>query len=309
MSAFDEPEVWRGILENLPTGLCVIDLQKKIVAWSEGAERLTGHMRHEVIGHSCVSEALVHCDQPGCEFCREDCPMAQAIKTAKGAEASGFLHHKAGHEVPVRLRAVPVRNARGSVIGAVETFETLELPADAEQRRACLHQAGFTDALTATASRALMLSHVREALASFEQGHVPFGIFLFRVEGLEHFRAACGSEAAAALLRGAARTLEAAILKTDCVGRWSDDEFLVLVNARREDAVSEVRERMRHRLANHSIEWWGERHSLPVSIGQAIAAPGDDLKSVLIRATQSLEAAAVPQAGQAASAGNRSSGS
>lgn len=309
MPAFDEPEVCRDILENLPTGLCVIDLQKRIVFWSEGAERLTGHKRHEVIGHSCVSERLLHCDQPGCEFCREDCPLALAIKTAQGAATGGFLHHKAGHEVPVRIRAVPVRNARGSVIGAVETFESLDLPLDPEQRRACLHEAGFTDKVTETASRAMMLSHVREAVTSFQEAQVPFGVLLFRLEGLEHFRASCGSEAAAALLRGSARTLEAALLKNDYVGRWSDDEFVALVNACNEEAVSAVRERLRHRLANQSIEWWGERHSLPVSIGQAVAMAGDDLKSVLIRATQSLEAAARPQGRPGTAASHRASGS
>lgn len=62
MSALSEPEICRNILESLPTGVCVIDLQKKIVFWSDGAERITGHLRHEVIGHSCVGEALLHCD-------------------------------------------------------------------------------------------------------------------------------------------------------------------------------------------------------------------------------------------------------
>src|SRR5579862_3239953 len=100
MSALSEPEICRNILESLPTGMCVIDRQKKIVFWSDGAERITGHLRHEVIGRTCVGEALLHCDHPGCEYCREECPLARAIKTARPAEATGFLHHKAGHEIP-----------------------------------------------------------------------------------------------------------------------------------------------------------------------------------------------------------------
>jgi len=62
MSFINEPEVWRGILESLPTGVCVLDLHKKIILWSEGAERITGRLRHEVIGRSCVSEPILHCD-------------------------------------------------------------------------------------------------------------------------------------------------------------------------------------------------------------------------------------------------------
>jgi len=112
MSFINEPEVWRGILESLPTGVCVLDLHKKIILWSEGAERITGRLRHEVIGRSCVSEPILHCDQPGCEFCSEECLLAQATKTALRFERMGMLYHKAGYEISVRARAVVVHNER-----------------------------------------------------------------------------------------------------------------------------------------------------------------------------------------------------
>jgi len=47
-------------------------MQKKIVFWSDGAERITGHLRHEVIGRSSVGKAVPHCQQPGCEFGSEE---------------------------------------------------------------------------------------------------------------------------------------------------------------------------------------------------------------------------------------------
>lgn len=152
MSSFHDSEVCRSILESLPAGLCVIDLQKRIVYWSDGAERITGHLRHDVIGHSCVSEALLHCNQPGCEFCKEDCPVARAIKTSHPSDAAGFLHHKAGYEIPVRIRAVPVRNQHGSIIGAVETFEELQQGTSPNQRDDRLQLPGCIDEVTNVAS-------------------------------------------------------------------------------------------------------------------------------------------------------------
>ena len=41
VSLIKEPEVRRRIVESIPTGLCVLDSQKKIVLWSDGAERIT----------------------------------------------------------------------------------------------------------------------------------------------------------------------------------------------------------------------------------------------------------------------------
>jgi len=55
MSAFHDFEISRSILESLPARLCVVDMQNKIVYWSDGDERTTGHLRHEVIGHSCIT--------------------------------------------------------------------------------------------------------------------------------------------------------------------------------------------------------------------------------------------------------------
>ncbi len=96
MSLFHDSDICRSILESLPAGLCVVDMQQKIVIWDDGAERITRHLRHDVVGHSGVSEPLLHCDQPDCEFCKEDCPVARAIKTSPATESIGFLHHKTG---------------------------------------------------------------------------------------------------------------------------------------------------------------------------------------------------------------------
>jgi diguanylate cyclase (GGDEF)-like protein/PAS domain S-box-containing protein len=310
MSAFDDFEIYRSILENLPTGLCLVDMQKRIVLWSDGAERITGRLRHEVIGHSCVGEALLHCDQRYCEWCYEDCPLARAIKTAHGTDAFGFLHHKAGHEIPVRVCSVPVRNAHGSIIGAVEIFEDQRQPGLADHRDDGRQVAGCIDEASGVASHAMMHFHLRETLGTFAEVHVPFGVLCLRLEGLADFRARYGPQAVTALLRVVGHTLDGSLWKTDFVGRWSDDQFLVIANGCSEEALRSVRERIHRMLASNGIEWWGERRSLPVSVGQATAQPGDTIESLMERAQKSLEAAsAIHARAAAATSGNETAGS
>jgi diguanylate cyclase (GGDEF)-like protein/PAS domain S-box-containing protein len=308
MSAFHDPEICRTILESLPAGLCVVDMQKKIVFWSDGAERITGHLRHEVIGHSCVSETLLHCDQPGCEFCKEDCPVARAMKTSHSIEAIGFLHHKAGYEIPVRIRAVPVHNQHGSIIGGAETFEEMQSSARANHRDDGPKLPGSVDDATRVASPALMRSHLSETLAKSFEFQVPFGVLCLRLEGLPHFRASFGPEAASSLLRVVAHSLESTLWTTDVIGRWGDDQFLVILNSCRDEALPSVCERVRRILAGDGIEWWGERHSLPFSIGEAAALPDDTVESLIERAQKSLDAASGTRT-HAASAASASPGS
>lgn len=51
MPAFNDPDIYRDILDGLQIGVSVLDLNKKIVFWSDGAEHITGYSRIDVLGH------------------------------------------------------------------------------------------------------------------------------------------------------------------------------------------------------------------------------------------------------------------
>lgn len=290
MGTFDDPDLCHGILEGLSIALCIVDLQKRIVLWSNGAERMTGRWRHEVIGHSCVGEALLHCDHQDCEWCNENCPLAQAMKTSQPIEALAFVFHKQGHEVPVHVRATPVRNTRGSIIGAVASFEEQHSILGTGHAGQSGSRFGSVDEITGVASRVMTQAHLREAIGTFAEFNIPVAVLRLRLEGLDQFRARFGRDAATCLLRLIARTLEFTVWVTDFIGKWSPDEFLVILNGCPDDAVQSVGERVRHMLASNGIEWWGERHSLPVSIAQVSAERGDSLESLMQRLDRSLGA-------------------
>jgi diguanylate cyclase (GGDEF)-like protein len=190
------------------------------------------------------------------------------------------------YEIPVRIRAVPVHNQHGSIVGAMELFDATEQPnADECQERL----PGSVDEVTGVATRTAAQSHLHKSYRTHRESGVQFGVLLIRVEGLDHFRSAFGPEAANGLLRVVGRTIEGTLWRTDFLGRWADAQFLVVLNGcSQEDSV---RDRLQLRLANDSIEWWGERRSLPVSIGHAIAREGEEVDSILERIQKSLESA------------------
>lgn len=286
MPGFHDPETCRNILESLQTGVCVVDLQNKIVFWSDGAERITGYLRHEAVGRCRAGNMLLSPDQKNPQARVEECPAEAAIRNSQPVEAATSLHHKAGHRVPLYIRAVPVRDAHGSIIGAVESFEDDQQPAGFEEREDCLLP-GFADEVTGIANHAMMQSHLRETLGTFAELRVPFGILCLRLEGLAQFRSNFSPHAASALLRVFAQTLTSALWHTDFVGRWSDDQFLVILNGCSEYDLHSVRERVRKMVANDGVEWWGEKRTLPVSIGHTSATPGDAIETMLARVQQS----------------------
>src|ERR1700682_3205520 len=122
MAGFQDPETYRTILESLQTCICVVDLRRRSLLWSDGAEHITGYLRHEVVVHECVDNLLPHCNQSGCELCGDHCPLNAATRESKPVESLGFLHHKTGHRTPVHMWSAPARDTRGSIIGVVQSF-------------------------------------------------------------------------------------------------------------------------------------------------------------------------------------------
>ena len=107
---------------------------------------------------------------------------------------------------------------------------------------------------------------------------------------LDDFRARYGQEAAISILRVLARTLRNTIWPTDFVGRWSEDQFLVILSGCDQEALRAVSDRVLKMVGHATIEWWGEELSVAVSIGGGVAKAGDSAESLLLRAQAAMKA-------------------
>jgi diguanylate cyclase (GGDEF)-like protein/PAS domain S-box-containing protein len=289
MSSFQDPETYRDILDGLQIGVSVLDLHKKIVFWSDGAERITGYARIDVLGQSCAQNILLHCNQDSCQTCAGNCPMAAALHNAKPAEAMSTIHHRSGHWTPAHIWAIPLRDRHGSIIGIIQTFQSEFAVLGGNSNDHSMKEQGCLDYATELPNHSMMQSHLREMLGTFAELHIPFGIVCVEVHQLTQFRSRYGQEAAASMLRVLARTLRNTIWPTDFVGRWSDDRFLVILSACDGEALQAVSQRILHMTARATIEWWGEELSVAVLIGSTEALAGDDVESLLLRTQESLE--------------------
>jgi PAS domain S-box-containing protein len=120
----DDGDIYRDIVENLYDGVYIVDRERVITYWNKGAERITGYTRERVLGHSCRDNLLNHVTADGVELCLGLCPLAACMQDGVTREADVFVHHADGHRVPVMVRAAPLRDAEGRVVGAVETFSS-----------------------------------------------------------------------------------------------------------------------------------------------------------------------------------------
>jgi diguanylate cyclase (GGDEF)-like protein/PAS domain S-box-containing protein len=288
MSVFQDPDIYREILDHLQIGVCVLDLQQKIVFWSTGAERITGYSRIDVLGHSCIDSILLHCNQTSCEMCVEECPIHAALHDGKPVEANGFIHLRSGHRAPVRTWAIPLRGKHGSIMGVVQTFEDEFTVTGPDPNNESMRERGCLDELTGLPNRAMMQSHLREALGTFAELQIPFGIVLLEAHELPKFRAHYGHAAGSSMLKALSRTLQRTLWPADFVGCWTEEQFLIILPGCQERALYTVTERVTKMMASATITWWGQELSLAVTAAVTPAHAGDNVESMVQRAVQSL---------------------
>src|ERR1700722_1766442 len=95
------PDIFRAVLESLPIGVYLTDRKRQIAFWNASAEKLTGYLGQEVIGHFCTDSLLMHCDDSQTALCSCACPLAQTMQDGRPRDVNVFLRHKEGQRVPV----------------------------------------------------------------------------------------------------------------------------------------------------------------------------------------------------------------
>ena len=294
MLGLHDPEIFRIVLDSIQTGVYLVGRDGKILFWNNGAEQITGYRSHEVLGHVCHDNILSHCNEVDCVHCGAACPIISAIHDGRASEVQMFFQHRSGHRLPVRVRVVPIRDRQGSVIGAAECFdEHTFLPERASyQNNLAAH--GCLDLSTGAMNHAFTLSHLRENVAFFNEYHLPFGVVTLRVDQLPEFRAAHGQEAASALLNVVAQTVKHVLGAAGFLGRWTDDQFLVIVPNSSPPEVERIAANLQKVGSSSGIQWWGDFLSISATVGMAFMSPGDTAECLLERAHGSVNA--VPDA-------------
>ncbi len=135
--------------------------------------------------------------------------------------------HKDGHRLPILLRTNPIRNSRGAVIGASESFEKNRSSAEVSRRHSALADVGCLDITTGSCGTGFMETQIRENLITFTEHHIPFGILLLQIDNLDQYRASRGPVVVPTILRIIANSLENCLRPTDLLGCWGKYQFLI----------------------------------------------------------------------------------
>lgn len=273
----DNPKLFRHLLEDLPVGIYIVDREGRIRFWNRGAERLTGHLSHDVVGHD-FEEVVRACDRRGNSLAGECCPVRMTLSQRKAQRYTAYYLHKNGYRTAVRIRTRPILEYGDAIGGATVLFEEAFVYRD---ESAGPPMYGCLDAATGVPSLRLTRAVLHECMVGMEQAHTGFGLLRIRVLGLEEFRAQHGPQAVVPFMRTAAQTLRNSLDAENFLGCWGENEFLVVLPSASPVMVAMTAEILVNLLRHSEVLWWGDHFRVDAEVAYAMATWGSDLESIL----------------------------
>ena len=287
---FEDPAIYRSVLENLPIGIYVLDKEQRVRFWNRGAEQITGYLAHEVIGQTC-RDPLPHCDPQGRVLAGDHCSVTTTFRDGRALQNHVFTLHKLGHRMGVQVRTLPMFDDDGMIVGVAVAFEEAVATSLPDVSGALM--SGCLDPLTGIPSQRLTRAVLAESLVGLEETHGGFGLLRIRISCLEEFSTRYGADFIAACLRTSAQTIRHGLTAEDFFGRWEKSEFLAMLQSSSPVKVAAMAEQIWLQLSQSEVAWWGDHFPVTATVDHVVAHTGDKLESLLIQMKPSHPAAGV----------------
>jgi diguanylate cyclase (GGDEF)-like protein/PAS domain S-box-containing protein len=268
----DRTEMLGAALDIFPDGAALLDTEDHVVFWNRAAREISGYAGVDLLSRS-VPEAL------------EPLLVAEDRLEDLEPDAGGQLGHrtpvnvphKLGHNITVMARYFVLRDEMGGRIGTAVLFHPAD-SLDALPHGECGHGESLKE------SQAVLEDRMAAMFGDFARGGQPFGVLWITVDQSAEFRKSHGVKACDAMLEKVEHVLANGLRPTEMLGRWGDDEFLILSHERTAEMLSAHAQVLAGLARTTDFRWWGDRASLTVSIGAAQADPAETLAQLLERA-------------------------
>lgn len=280
----NKDDFYRVILENITDGVYFCDRDRRIAYWNAGAERITGYSAEEVRGSSCADGILMHVDERGTSLCKEGCPVSDTLADGRSRETQAYLHHQAGHRVPVLVRTNPIFAPDGQIEGVLETFSDNSALLDALQRVNELSLQTETDPLTGVGNRRSMVVKLDACVHEKRRSRANTGVLFIDIDHFKQVNDTYGHDAGDRVLMMVAQTLKHNLRTSDALARWGGEEFIALLLDIDETSLAATAEKLRILVANSFIKVGSTELRVTISLGATLVRPGDTRESLVARA-------------------------
>jgi diguanylate cyclase (GGDEF)-like protein/PAS domain S-box-containing protein len=275
-----------SVLDQVHDAVVWVDKDRRCVSWNKAAEQISGREAASVLGKPCFEGPALFVDLAGIDICREKCPVAMTLKDGAPRSLDAYLQHKEGFRTPVSLRIIPVLKDSGEIIGSVEAFAGAAPKITLPLALAELEKMGLVETETGVPSKQYLDMTLATRLEEFQRYGLPFGLLYVDIDNYGKVLEKHGRFNAGKIVRTVARTLQKNIRFFDIVGRWGQEEFLVILLNIDEGRLDIVANKLRLLVAESYITTETGMLNATVSVGATLVLCYDTVDSLIKRGEQ-----------------------
>lgn len=260
------------IIEFLPDATFVIDHHKRVITWNRAIEEMTGVPKEDIVGKGDYAYAI--------PFYGETRPMIIDFIWAANKDYEPKYEYLAkkgdtlfaevfipslnhGHGAFLRIKAAPMYDTEGNLIGAIQSVRDITDRKRAEEQ---LKHLSLHDSLTGLYNRTYF---EQEMLRFSGYRYLPVGIIVCDVDGLKLINDTLGHVAGDKLLIATAGILKNSFQTNDVVARIGGDEFAILLPHTDHKTVANTVKRI-----NDTVAAYNEKNPnlfLSISVGFTVS--------------------------------------
>jgi diguanylate cyclase (GGDEF)-like protein len=290
----DRVELFEAAIDSLPEGLALLHADSggpcEVAFWNQAAVAITGRTGFELVGRTFPATL-----QP---LLGDDCLRDENGSDSATPPGRGFLariQHNLGHEVSVIVRNMVLRDDLGRHIGSAILFH----PAD---QLDALPRGEHGEDQLVESSQADIEDRMQGLIDDHIQGGPPFGVLWISVDQAHDLRRTHGAGACETMLQKVEKALVQGLRPAEFLGRWGEDEFLVISHERTPAMLADHGQRLAGLARTADFRWWGDRISITVSIGAAQADKTANLSGLLGNARSAMTSSSLAGGNQIMSA-------
>ena len=140
MSTTSREQTHDVILDSIADGVFTVDDNWRITSFNRAAEQITGVHREDAVGQHCK-------DVLKADVCEKGCILRATMQSGKSiVNRTVHIVDAAGRRVPISISTALLKDEKGRIIGAVETFRDISV--EEKLRKAIAERYSFEDIIS-----------------------------------------------------------------------------------------------------------------------------------------------------------------
>jgi len=272
---------FRAFFDHAGIAIQLLTLEGVITEANAACRELFGYDDAELLGRDIAGLLVEVDDSSVATGCAE---VMAGVRDA--VELEREFRHKDGRAVWAQVTLARVQRGDDPRLMAM-----LQDVTERKRMEAALTRQAFEDELTGLANRALFRDRLRHALGRRTRSNADVAVLLLDLDGFKRVNDSLGHAAGDALLHAIAQRIAGTVRAGETVARLGGDEFAVVIEALTEgDDPVLLAERLLRVIAR-PVTVADREVVVGVSIGLAVAQPGEDADAVLRNADTAMYSA------------------